>query len=251
MKTALAGIAAIAGLIGTPALAADMPLKAPPPPAEATWQGFYVGINGGGGWANTSWNFPIFEFFNSAAPQGFSSNPSGGLVGGQIGYNFQIGSWVVGAEFAGDWANLSQTQVGALTPVFPGDSFTTKLQDLEAFTLRVGYAPGNWLWYAKAGVAAGGVSFSGISGPPVIGVAFSNTQRLGGPTAGAGVEFMWGQHFILGVEYDYTALGGGGAISPVAACTNPATCGATVVPLTVGTTIFQVQTVTGRISYKF
>lgn len=251
MKKILLGFAAIATLIGTPALAADMELKAPPPPPPATWAGWYVGINGGGGWADTTWTFPVVEFFNTAAGQSFGTHPSGGLVGGQIGYNFQTGPWVVGAEFDGDWADLSQTRVGPLAAVFPADSFTTKLQDLETFTFRVGYAPGNWLWYVKAGAATGSVSFSGLSGPPVPGVAFSNTQRLGGPTAGAGVEFMWGPHFVLGVEYDYAALGGGGNITPFAACNGNPGCAGNAGFLIVGTTIFQVQTVTGRISYKF
>ena len=41
MNKILIGIAAAVALIGTPALAADMPLKAPPPPpAVFSWTGF-------------------------------------------------------------------------------------------------------------------------------------------------------------------------------------------------------------------
>jgi hypothetical protein len=48
-KTAL-GIVAVAALIGTPALGADMPMKAPAPAAEASsWTGFYVGLGVGFG----------------------------------------------------------------------------------------------------------------------------------------------------------------------------------------------------------
>lgn len=48
MKEILLACAAFAALIGTPALAADMPLKAPPPPAPINnWTGFYLGIEGG------------------------------------------------------------------------------------------------------------------------------------------------------------------------------------------------------------
>src|ERR1700683_5668168 len=51
MKRSLFGITAIAALVGTPALAADIPLKAPPPqPAAWTWTGFYLGLNAGWGW---------------------------------------------------------------------------------------------------------------------------------------------------------------------------------------------------------
>lgn len=56
MVTAAIGIAAIAALIGTPALAADMPVKAPPiAPVAApvyNWTGFYLGASLGGRWSD-------------------------------------------------------------------------------------------------------------------------------------------------------------------------------------------------------
>ena len=54
MKKAAIGIVAFAAAIGTHALAADMPLKAPPPTPVApySWTGFYVGVSGGYGWNN-------------------------------------------------------------------------------------------------------------------------------------------------------------------------------------------------------
>ena len=50
----LANIVAIAGLVGTPAFAADLPVKAPPPPPAPiySWTGFYVGGNVGYSWGN-------------------------------------------------------------------------------------------------------------------------------------------------------------------------------------------------------
>src|SRR5581483_1953067 len=52
MRRSLGAIAALVTLLATPVLAADMALKAPPPAASpaGNWAGFYVGINGGGGW---------------------------------------------------------------------------------------------------------------------------------------------------------------------------------------------------------
>ena len=89
--------------------------------------------------------------------------PNRRFVGGHFGYNAQWGQWVVGAEFDGDWMGLSQTLVGPVTPVYPFDTYTTKLYDLETLTLRVGYAPGNWLWYGKGGIATGTVNLNVIS----------------------------------------------------------------------------------------
>jgi outer membrane immunogenic protein len=254
----LIAIAATAILAASPVLAADMELKAPPIPVAPSWTGFYVGLNGGGGWDQNSWTFPTAQFFTAAANQGFVTNPSGGVAGGQIGYNFQIGQWVLGVEFAGDWSGISQRLVGPVTPAFPLDTYTTRIQDYETLTARVGYAPawpgygpGNWLWYAKAGGATGGVNFNGASGAPVSGVTFSDTQRLIGVTAGAGVEFMWASHFVLGVEYDYIALSRD-PVNTTATCTTPAICGAGfTTPVTANSGIFGISTVVGRLSYKF
>ena len=54
MKNAWVGIAALATLIGTPALAADMALKAPAPsaPPPCIWCGWYIGANAGGTWGD-------------------------------------------------------------------------------------------------------------------------------------------------------------------------------------------------------
>jgi outer membrane immunogenic protein len=255
MTKNLFAIAAITVLTGSQALAADMALKAPPLPEVPSWTGFYIGLNGGGGWDHNSWTFPTAQFFTTAANQGFVTNPNGGIFGGQIGYNFQIGPWVLGVEFAGDWSGLSQTLVGPVTPAFPFDSYTTKIQDIETFTARVGYAPGwygpgNWLWYAKAGGATGGVNFSGVSGLPVAGVAFSDTQRLVGATAGAGLELMWASHIVVGVEYDYIALSRD-PVNTTATCTLVA-CGlGGTTPVTANSGLFGISTVVGRLSYKF
>ena len=62
--------------------------------------GFYVGVNGGGGWGRTDW------FFNVVGTTA-NHDSSGGLAGGQIGYNWQTGPWVFGVEADGDWANIN------------------------------------------------------------------------------------------------------------------------------------------------
>src|SRR5262249_53181454 len=105
MKTVLAAcIAAGALLAAQGADAADLsvaPLyKAPPPTATPAynWSGFYLGINGGGGWGGSTWDTNATHI-----------GTSGGLVGGTAGYNWQIGGAVVGLEGDIDWANLKGT----------------------------------------------------------------------------------------------------------------------------------------------
>src|SRR5437764_14995678 len=88
MKTFI--VAMLMAGTATGALAADLPTrKAPMAPAPAyapafTWGGLYVGVNGGFGFAKLSnTNF---------------GNPSGGVVGGTVGYNWQMGQFVFGGE---------------------------------------------------------------------------------------------------------------------------------------------------------
>ncbi len=126
-------VSAIALALGMgSALAADLPSrKAPPayipPPPPLTWNGFYAGLNIGGGWnANSGRNEvsaywdPNYAFGSTPAVPGGLSNlfflpnnnqtgNSGGVIGGlQVGYNFQFNpSIVVGAEADFQGSSLS------------------------------------------------------------------------------------------------------------------------------------------------
>ena len=106
MKKILLSSVALLGL-ATGALAADLPSRRAPAPIIAavpvfTWTGFYVGVNAGYGWnANDS---------ITVGGLTFDLDDEGVFVGGaQAGYNYQIGSFVVGlegdiqyADFGGD-----------------------------------------------------------------------------------------------------------------------------------------------------
>src|SRR5258707_900743 len=78
----------------TTVLAADISPRARQAPREPSyvaynWTGAYIGLNGGGAWGNSSYSAP------------FASNSiktSGGLIGGTLGYNWQIGRTVFGLE---------------------------------------------------------------------------------------------------------------------------------------------------------
>jgi outer membrane immunogenic protein len=131
MKKIAIGFAAMAALIGVPAFAADMAVKAlPPAPAPVpTWTGFYAGIQFGGGWSdepvNYSPNDPASALIFNGNPlfggnQTLASSyriPQSGLVGGfEAGYNWQAGSnWLLGLEtdfsFSGMNGRASTTSI--------------------------------------------------------------------------------------------------------------------------------------------
>src|SRR5215510_7635377 len=112
MKKILLALSAMA--IGTAAAsAADMPYKAPPPPLPVfSWTGFYIGANIGGAWTNNRWTDTLFL-------TNFNNNNNNGrfIGGGQIGGNYQIGQFVIGAEWDFDWAgNNNNNNVGVFIP---------------------------------------------------------------------------------------------------------------------------------------
>jgi outer membrane immunogenic protein len=90
------GIFAVASL--NPAYAA------PPAPLAVpawSWTGFYVGVNVGGSWGRSETDANLSDpFFTGAVlfatPIDFNMN--GVIGGGQIGYNWQSGTWVLGIE---------------------------------------------------------------------------------------------------------------------------------------------------------
>ena len=118
-----------------------------PLPFAYNWTGFYVGINGGGGWGRSTQT-------DAAGVTSGSYNQSGGLVGGTVGYNWQMTNWVLGLEADWDWANID----GSTNPVVcaaPG--CFTDLRSIGTVRPRLGYAWDRWLVYVTGGLAWGDI----------------------------------------------------------------------------------------------
>jgi hypothetical protein len=96
-KLLLAGLAI--GALIAPAMAADMPVKAPPPPLFS-WTGFYIGANAGFATLRDEalpyCINPLGVVMGVACSDVFGGRVRGDgfLGGGQAGYNWQIGHWV-------------------------------------------------------------------------------------------------------------------------------------------------------------
>jgi outer membrane immunogenic protein len=177
--------------------------------APAKWSGLFVGIQGGGAWADTGWTFPVDSYFT--LPDGnrsMSTDPSGGVVGGHVTLNHQIGAYVIGAELALNGTFMDGVRTGPFSSLFPNDRFETEIQNYGRLTARLGYAIGDLLLYVDGGYAAGHVKLTAVSGPPGAGVIGTIDQRLDGWTAGGGVEWMVAQNVALGIQYDFVRLSG-------------------------------------------
>lgn len=184
---------------GAPAFAADMPAmpiyKGPAPVYEApafSWSGFYLGLNGGYGFGTSDWS--------SAATSG-SVDPKGALVGATVGYNYQMGSWLLGAEGDIDATWISGSTTSGTGVCAGGTGCDTHNTFLGTARARIGYA--GWdkvLPYVTGGGAVGAIKMSPNTGG-------SETATKFGWAAGAGLEYAYDRTWSVKLEYLYTDLG--------------------------------------------
>jgi outer membrane immunogenic protein len=210
MKKLATHLVAAIALIGTPAFAADMAVKAPPlpPPAPVfSWTGCYIGGNVGGGWADKS----FVEGAGSILPgiSDGSHTASGWLGGGQVGCDYQFANnWVIGARGMWDAADLTGSNPGpfpALTGVF---TLHTKVSSFASVVGEVGYLfTPTTKFYGKAGVAWVRDRFTcdeGCVGPSLATIVDDTRSGL---DLGLGLAWMFAPNWDVFVEYDHVWLG--------------------------------------------
>lgn len=194
-------VALITSLVG-PAHAADPPQTAYPVFAASpafSWTGFYVGYNVGAGWntQKTSSNF--------GSP--WSTINIGFIGGGQAGYNYQIGSFVIGAEADADWMSESKS-TSASGPTPAGLSRTTGQWNwTSSVGLRFGFAANCTLFYAKFGYGWATQTLA-INSPLALGITSTFVSSTnGGELIGAGVEYAFpSSSWTAKLEYDYIVM---------------------------------------------
>jgi outer membrane immunogenic protein len=208
------------------ASAADMAVKAPPPPPVPvySWTGWYVGVNGGYAWGDSTGNLNAFSTtpggnFGPAVAAGgtptfLGAKHEGGFGGAQVGYNWQMTNWLLGAEADIQGAGIGQTS----TIVFPGGggtvpSVSTGRDHLDWFGTvrgRVGFVASSVLFYGTGGFAYGGVhsSVTNVFTPGAAGTfAGSSSDTRFGWAAGAGVEWGFAPNWSVKGEYLHVDLG--------------------------------------------
>jgi outer membrane immunogenic protein len=279
----LGGLALVALSAGSSALAADMPVKAPvyAPPLVWNWTGFYVGASGGYAWSHDADidlasvgvlvpggidAFPIASA--QAIPSALNAQARGFIYGGQAGYNFQSGRWLIGVEADVSGANIngSDTRNGTAPVVnYPirnlsANTTASGEQKLDFFGTvrgRFGFTLTDALLvYATGGLAYGHIeSSTATSDVPtsfVIGpAAGSASGTRAGSTIGGGLEWGFAPHWTLKTEYLYYDLGNlNYALSPnaITVC-----CAVTTVGLvnTTAATHFAGSIVRAGINYRF
>jgi outer membrane immunogenic protein len=203
------------------------PVAAPP----FTFTGFYVGGSVGGALGSSKYIETAGGTFTGLGPlvvsninaAGTSSTaPRGVIGGGEAGYNWQIGHFVVGFETdLSGWGLSSNQGVAGIgisstvnpvppPPKVPGTGATfsssTTVSSNWLFTARprLGWANGNQLLYLTAGLAVTNVDFSqSILLGPVGTLAGSSSTTEVGWTAGGGVSYGLSWNWSIKAEYLY------------------------------------------------
>ena len=194
------------------AVAADMrlpqPAFAPPVPEMPAWTGFYLGVNGGGGFGTAASNFSVA---NGPTFASVDLALKGALGGGQIGYNWQSGPMVFGVE--ADF-QASSVKGSISTPCIPPScglpltaSYNEKLPWFGTARGRIGYAQAGWLLYATGGYAYGRVETDATATAGPLTASLRASENDSGWTVGGGAEVLLAPRWSIKVEYLFVDLG--------------------------------------------
>ncbi len=215
-----------AAFVAVPVAAAElpvaMPVKAPvlvkaPAPQRYDWTGFYLGVHLGYAWGRSDWteqpdglagSVNMFQRYDA-----FSNTGSwfGGL---QAGYDYMLPNRLVIGGVADLSApsrqSLNGISIGGtstfISPMLGQESYIENVLDMGTVRGRIGYAPGNWLFYATGGLAW---TYDQLTVTQLDNAGTTDQPFLWrfGWAAGAGVEIPLMPDWTAGLEYLYTRYG--------------------------------------------
>jgi outer membrane immunogenic protein len=195
----LSGLGLVAGvglvsLLVEPTTAADLAVKtkAPAPVQLYNWTGCYGGAHFGSQFVQQDWG----------AHGG--GDDTGLMVGGQLGCNYQISTWVFGVQGDINWSNATGTHPDQVSLLGLTDEW--KKDSLASVTGRFGYAWDRLLTYAKAGGAWSHDKYDTLV--TATGAPFSSASATrSGWTVGAGFEYAITNNLSMFFEYDFYDFG--------------------------------------------
>jgi outer membrane immunogenic protein len=215
LTLAVASVISAAGL--NVALAADMPIKAPPLAVSPAydWSGFYVGLNGGWGWQESRPGITLSNGPVIATTPGLRA--SGGFGGGQAGYNWQQGPIVVGVEGDIQGSSIKDSLNRVVDAAADNLLASTKTDYFGTIRGRVGAAVDHFLIYGTAGIAFAHVTNSEfVSNPTTVAIASgSNSSTKTGAAFGAGAEYAINRSWSVKAEYLWIGIGGDTLALPI------------------------------------
>ena len=183
--------------------AADVAIVPPVSQAPLSWTGFYAGVHLASGWANPTWQSGTGQAgLQGLVPFPGGASGNGAVGGGQVGWNYQAGPWVLGVEAA-----ISAADINAVTACAAGAFIcSVNVDGLGTATGRLGFAFDQFLVYGKAGAAVEH-SRDAMVLRPFTAFSFNGSATRSGWTAGTGVEFAFNPALSAFAEYDFLDFG--------------------------------------------
>lgn len=183
LPVSFAGSAVLAGGLSVPV--AEPVAVAPAPvyvaPTGRDWSGFYVGGSIG---------------YGDLEGTGLGEDFNGAVYSGHAGYNYDLGSYVVGAELEGTFGDLSDATSGL------------NFENVLRAKVRAGYDAGVVLPYVTAGYAQATVSAGGVD------------IDDNGYFYGIGVDYAVTDSITLGgevLQHEFNEFNGGADVSALTA----------------------------------
>jgi outer membrane immunogenic protein len=204
-------LSTVALLFGVSVQAADLPARVQPAPPvpyvpSFSWTGFYLG--GELGWIRTDPQYTAgavllgTPFLVSAA-----SGKDGLSYGALAGYNYQMGSVVLGVEGDFQGWTVGKIRYTAIT----GDFLTAHSKWGGSVRGRLGYAADRALFY----VAGGAAFVSSETWIPTTGISIGGDDVRVGWTVGAGIDYAFTNNWFTGVEYRYSQFQSKSFVYPI------------------------------------
>jgi outer membrane immunogenic protein len=193
-------ISCTAIMISVSARAADLPARVQPVAPVAyvpsfSWTGFYVG--GELGWIRTDPDYTTGAVLLGTPFLISATTGKDGLSYGILaGYNYQVGSVVLGVEGDFEGWTVGKIRYTSIT----GDFLTAHSKWGGSVRGRLGYAVDRALFY----VAGGAAFVSSKTSIPTTGISIGGDDTRVGWTVGAGIDYAFTNNWFTGVEYRYS-----------------------------------------------
>jgi outer membrane immunogenic protein len=192
------------------------------PAPVPSWTGWYVGLNAGHSWGNADPSLDAALALGPTSPLQVGTvfgatpalKPSGFIGGGQLGYNWQMGQFLLGGEL--DFSGMDAKASASVSPFFSSKStgavsFSSRFDWLFTARARGGFLiTPDWLLYVTGGLAVTHVRDSAVCTPVTTfgcsafnsdGVSWSDSSTLAGGTVGAGIEARFAANWTARFEY--------------------------------------------------
>lgn len=199
MKKAIFSAVAVAVLLSSPAIAADIPIKGPAYKAVPyyNWTGWYGGINAGYGWD------PNYTFTGQNPVPGINIEPHGGFFGLTVGRNWQVSpTMLYGFEADFQFANISDSFFYS-NPPGGVDAFSLNVSIKQFGTVRgrLGYVQGQNLFFVTGGLAYANFKINLLVDYDTDVGSLNTNKWLFGYVVGAGFERALSNNWSLKFEY--------------------------------------------------